>query len=709
MKPAASPTGAPATAKAQPAGARSSTGRAAPSAAAPGYLQARLAVSQPRDAAEQEADQTARTLVQDLQPGALPRPLEAGAPTRLFRQTRPAAPVLPTSKGSGTEPPTRSRDAPAAVEQQVAERRGRSAGQAMPPLLQRNLGQRLGADLSAVRLHTDADAAALCAQMQARAFTVGSDIYFAAGVFDPASAGGVELIAHELTHVLQQGAAATAPADAPQALQRDGFIDWLLGTNTLADPRAVARQRLAEADTWARAGPYPATPQTLIGAAGRGGFDAQYLPDASTGLGRLQITQGVAVSFNDSFVVNAGVIQPHPSMPAAVATNPNSVSNPIGAQAARLQALPPARRAKALAAYQWTAAEQAPWLRRAEQQVEATWSARHSFFLNQPQWAWLGAHVQVDIQAGARAQVAADHMTMAVFKLPPSGNLNDWGIDNATAPGAVANVRDQHIDLGSSTVDVNSFNNLRQSVYFANGQSTLSATAGADLVAFVARFNGATSSAAHQPAQVELVGHTSAAGTELDNQALALARAQAVQQYLLNNGFNNALARTTLTARGEAEADPRRPFRGADQRVDLVVDGGAAQLVIAHEFGHALGLGDEYATGAGAVGTAAGHDAMAQAMSRADGSHLPGAVREHTGGIMSFGNEVRPQHYAVFHHALAQVTGRSPWALGDSVPKWRVQLDCGVPALLNDRPPDAVPNPAVNPGGSTAGGGGVLV
>src|SRR6185295_17633424 len=63
-------------------------------------------------------------------------------------------------------------------------------------------------DLSAVRLHAGSDAAEAARSVQARAFTVGRDIAFAAGELDPESAGGKRLLAHELVHTVQQGATA---------------------------------------------------------------------------------------------------------------------------------------------------------------------------------------------------------------------------------------------------------------------------------------------------------------------------------------------------------------------------------------------------------------------------------------------------------------------------------------------------------------------
>lgn len=65
----------------------------------------------------------------------------------------------------------------------------------------------LGLDLSGVRVHTDARADTLARSLSARAFTTGSDIFFKQGEYDPTSRSGQHLLAHELTHVGQQGGA----------------------------------------------------------------------------------------------------------------------------------------------------------------------------------------------------------------------------------------------------------------------------------------------------------------------------------------------------------------------------------------------------------------------------------------------------------------------------------------------------------------------
>jgi hypothetical protein len=66
---------------------------------------------------------------------------------------------------------------------------------------------RFGADFSAIRIHTNQEADAHSRTLHARAFTVGSDIFFRAGEYTPGNAEGHRLLAHELTHTIQQGAA----------------------------------------------------------------------------------------------------------------------------------------------------------------------------------------------------------------------------------------------------------------------------------------------------------------------------------------------------------------------------------------------------------------------------------------------------------------------------------------------------------------------
>jgi hypothetical protein len=84
----------------------------------------------------------------------------------------------------------------------------RGGGQPLDTNLQQEMGGSLGADFSDVKVHTGAESDSLNKDLGARAFTTGKDIFFKEGAYDPGSSQGKELVAHELTHVVQQGTGA---------------------------------------------------------------------------------------------------------------------------------------------------------------------------------------------------------------------------------------------------------------------------------------------------------------------------------------------------------------------------------------------------------------------------------------------------------------------------------------------------------------------
>lgn len=105
------------------------------------------------------------------------------------------------------------------------------SGRHLPGSVRGLFEPRFGYDFSQVRVHTDAGAAASARSVGALAYTVGRDVVFGAGQYAPETSGGQRLLAHELTHVVQQGYAQpfappapeqptpAAEADAPAAAQ----------------------------------------------------------------------------------------------------------------------------------------------------------------------------------------------------------------------------------------------------------------------------------------------------------------------------------------------------------------------------------------------------------------------------------------------------------------------------------------------------------
>jgi hypothetical protein len=108
-------------------------------------------------------------------------------------------------------------------------------GQPLASTTQAQMGGALGANLSGVRVHNDDTSDNLAGQLGARAFTVGSDVFFAANEYQPATTGGQKVLAHELAHVMQD-------SNAPQFKLQVGSVD----DPAEAEADAVA-QRVTEA------------------------------------------------------------------------------------------------------------------------------------------------------------------------------------------------------------------------------------------------------------------------------------------------------------------------------------------------------------------------------------------------------------------------------------------------------------------------------
>ncbi|MCT7981353.1 eCIS core domain-containing protein [Laspinema olomoucense] len=151
-------------------------------------IQAKLTVGAAGDKYEQEADRVARQVVNRIQ-----------APQVNF-QSSESNPVqrkisIQAFGGEGGD---------VSSEWECELNRARGGGQPLSPSLREPMEREFGADFSGVRVHTGAQADGLARSIQAKAFTTGQDVFFQQGAYEPGSRGGQELIAHELTHVVQQ-------------------------------------------------------------------------------------------------------------------------------------------------------------------------------------------------------------------------------------------------------------------------------------------------------------------------------------------------------------------------------------------------------------------------------------------------------------------------------------------------------------------------
>lgn len=163
-----------------------------------GQIQAKLMVGSAYDPAERQADEVAHEVMRQLHGGTTTQLDEvAESAPAVRRAALPAADGLNAPIGIG------GGELDAHVAGTIQSERGR--GNPLPAPVLRPFERALGADLSSVRVHTDTRSAELNRAVSAKAFTIGSDIFLGAGQYQPNSHAGQELLAHEVTHTIQQG------------------------------------------------------------------------------------------------------------------------------------------------------------------------------------------------------------------------------------------------------------------------------------------------------------------------------------------------------------------------------------------------------------------------------------------------------------------------------------------------------------------------
>lgn len=193
------------------------------------FFQPKLTVNAPNDPFEREADAMADQVVQTAAVQRKCAACEAEEKQQVQAKEAASPPVSATRSEQRTV-------APPSFHTQIRESKGR--GNMLSPDSLAFMNRAFGTDFNQVRIHTDSSAASMSDSIRAKAFTHRSDIYFNAGQYQPQSHTGRRLLAHELTHVVQQGHRPTPH------VQRDGPPSP--DADLLENPYVLSEERLAE-------------------------------------------------------------------------------------------------------------------------------------------------------------------------------------------------------------------------------------------------------------------------------------------------------------------------------------------------------------------------------------------------------------------------------------------------------------------------------
>ena len=531
-----------------------------------------------------------------------------------------------------------------------------------------------GADFSNVSIHTGPEAVQMNRSLNAQAFTHQNDIYFNSGKYNPDSAKGKHLLAHELTHTIQQQGNASN-----EKIQR---WPWSL---SVEEQKRLFRSR--------DYGPITYTQSRGSGS----GFEASYSPAA----GRLNVTVRGKIRFADTLVNNSGTF-----------SSPNSFMNQAGFMPI-MNNLPPAVQSKILPFFQWNESEKQIHLIRFRENLEAARSLWQdtgmSFQVDETGWEDITAtpDINLDITEGQAAQQfraeriwgipflvtdesTSDHLQVEIVKQPSAADFNEIkriitehnaATGSAVTSGMIRGVRSyQGNDPGSRGSAPEGFNNLMSlesdrsddtldriystSVRFENNESELSDAAKGALDSFFSDPMILVENSG-RGIDIDLQGFASAPGTTGYNRSLVERRIAAVESYIDEKIINSdtsvnmytvsSLNDADTAAETDLESNPATHDPAVYRRVDITItrEGRTGQNVFAHELGHIFGLGDEYVSSSRAAGSNARHDQLARNAGVSGGAQVANDNR-----IMSTGNVVGPAHYSTFADALNRLTSK---------------------------------------------------
>ncbi len=190
----------------------------------PATIQPKLTIGQPGDKYEQEADAMAEKVVQTMSNRSVQRECADCAaeeqenalapklqPKAIFEsnEEQPIQKKCTACQEGSIQPKyIQMQGGPSTASPDLESRLSATSGSGspLPKDTRSSMESAIGADFSSVRVHTGQSAVQMNQELGAQAFTHGSDVYFNSGKYDTNSSRGQRLLAHELTHVVQQGA-----------------------------------------------------------------------------------------------------------------------------------------------------------------------------------------------------------------------------------------------------------------------------------------------------------------------------------------------------------------------------------------------------------------------------------------------------------------------------------------------------------------------
>lgn len=680
----------------------SRTGPSATAAAGvPVFLQA--TVSQRGDPEEVEAERWSAEFVKGRQDGggcgcssagrdgACSCGSAAGARTTVMREARTAGAVRRTPNASLPRTPR--------------------SGLTLAPETRRPYEEFFHADLSHVRVHDGADANTSAKALHARAYTYGRDIVFAAGEFAPHTERGQALLAHELTHVVRHGSRASTSSRQASHGRRGASRQ---AAETASTPRHQTQDRSrADMHFSLQSRPDAAikrAPESAAGGTEQAGDLPRYLREGTIDAGTMDAGVPDAGSTPADASLPGGVpAPPAPVSPDACPT-PEEEARKTAFRARSFSALdfrPSAGYGKFDAYYWpsislmativkmkfnyvqadntpdlmtlwsmvlsgqditrffWTEAEKTQFAEDYRRRVAERWSFAHTFRSTKPCWPFTASPY---IAPSVVDDAASAHFEVTVHKSPGPGidYKSAFKAKNPATAGwrGTGNLYSSDVheesDFNSTQVAQAERQRLERAVaaaaaspvLFDNNSAVVRPADVARLQTLAAAMNAKNPSDPAIP--IVISGFASSEGGRTHNEQLSEDRANAVADILRAAGVPQPLV---ITMRGPIGAPNDAANRKVEVAPSTTFEGSYASnrySVAEHEFGHTIGLPDEYLNIT--TGDLGAKQTAFILLAQKAGVAPPDQWGDTTSSQMSGGVDVLPRHYLTVWEALGAMT-----------------------------------------------------
>jgi len=646
-------------------------------------IQPKIAIGSPGDKYEQEADRMAqqvmsmpaaithppiqrREMQEEAQESVQTKPLAASITPLVQQETAPAE--LEENLEEDKDPLQMKRSVQRAsssdgnlqtssnLESQLSSNKG--GGSPLSDEVRSFMEPRFGAEFSQVQVHTDSEAVQMNRELSAQAFTHGSDVYFGAGKYNPSSSDGKQLLAHELTHVVQQGGASELKRKPVESVAQK-------------DDRVIQRQTKPTVT--------PTADQGIRPAWGKRGQQTNHTTAQSNKRWAHQPEEKIVQRQSSSHYIGWGLIQrqdatktkedtpevkqakeDHTKFVASSYMWPNYTTGRNGKFDVDYQPSSNLVNITVKVKLEFPDIKETGFAKIFREfgymvnyitQVQKAWSNRYTFKnVREPQSIW-GKLNPTTVQVNVVPVQANEHFLVQAY-LNTAGTANvsgdNKGTRNTTQLYKGDDTPQSNFNPGTGQGELARIKRINPSpILFGNNSVNVPATDQPKLdflATYLKRIN-------NPKFDIDIIGHASATGNDAYNKKISQARAQAVETALKSAGLTNHNLKTSGVGQTGATADAQ--WRKVDITPNLPAGWQNVQDVTPHEFGHMVGLGDEYG---GASPTATHYPLVVKAFGKEYADQVAKRGDTDYASIMEGGNDVRIQHYVTFWEALCETT-----------------------------------------------------